>query len=362
MFYQVGDQRFTNKFLAVDHAIKSDQHVYFNLYDSAFDRCDWSRDPELTWDQLLDMRARQIAAKNRPIVLNFSGGTDSYTIYRVFERNRIHIDVLYIRLFADEEDQRFKQVYELLDRGLYDPTTKIVTIRDTKEAFRTAYNNPYWILENGVRIQWGTFGNGDIVGENNIRNAIGTDDYISVIGLEKPRLKFENDRVYSFQGDNNYGRVMEYNNIDCFYISPDLPELHVKQSYMLLNYIKSLKPAAAGPGDLNEFNNVHYPRHHPWLDYSILGCGRYGDLNRSDLQQLGNTFYSLQLPTQQETLKYSGRNMKWWTSLADDVSRKNYLQGIMMVADSDIGKSLMQHSDNFYHVNSLTSRPYELTF
>jgi len=44
--------QFTNKFFAAQHAISNNLHIHFNLYESAFDSVDWSKDPALSWDQL----------------------------------------------------------------------------------------------------------------------------------------------------------------------------------------------------------------------------------------------------------------------------------------------------------------------
>jgi hypothetical protein len=362
MFYQVGDQRFTNKFLAAQYAVDQRSKLHFNMYDLAFDLCDWTREPDLSWDQLLDIRAHQIAAKNKPIVLNFSGGTDSYTMYRVFERNRIHIDILYVRLHAGQsEDKRFREVYDFLNQGLYDPLTKIVLDRDSVNSFRRSYFSPYWIFETGIRFQWG-IRSGDTASEQYLAELLDTTDFVSVIGLEKPRLKFQDGQVYSYQDDENYGRIMANPTLDCFFISPDLPELHVKQSYMLLNYIRSLVPQATSAADLESFNNVHSAYHHDWLDYSIRGCGRFGDINQSSKQHIGNHGLKLILPTNNQGTLYSGRNRDWWTTLSGDIAQKNYLEGIMMVAQSDAGRLLLQNPKNFYWVRQFQSKPYALIF
>lgn len=362
MFYQVGDRCFTNKFLAAQHAVENNLEVRFNMYGSVFDHCDWSREPDLSWDQLLDIRAHQIAAKNKPIVLNFSGGTDSYTVYKVFERNNIHIDVLNVRLHPGEwENNRFRQVYEFLNQGIYDPLTRIVTKTDSADTYRDMYSNPYWIFEKGTRYHWGAIGNGDHIAEKYLSQVLGTDDFISIIGLEKPRILFRNNRVYSIQDDENYPRVMANRTLDCFYISPDLPELHVKQSYMLLNYIKSLNPNAACPDDLEEFNNMHNPNKFDWLDYSIKGCGRFGDINMSSIQHQANYAQQIIMPNLGATLAYQGRNSDWWNALQGDVAQKNYLAGLMLVADSDTGRFLLNQHDNFYSMKQFPTG-YEMVF
>jgi hypothetical protein len=362
MFYQVGNQAFVNKFLAAEHAVRNDLTVHFNMHESAFDQCDWRKEPELSWDQLLDMRAHQIAAKNKPIVLNFSGGTDSYTMYKVFERNKIHIDILYMRVWADDqENSRAEQVYDMLDKGLYDPTIKILTDLDSVEKYRKCYSTPYWIFEKGIRYQWG-MRNADTPTEQYLAETLGTTDFISLIGLEKPRLRFEENQVYSYQDDDNYSKIMPNPTLECFYISPDLPELHVKQSYLLLNYIKSRKPTATSPADLVEFNVIHNPNFFDWLDYSVKGCGRFGDLNQSYLQHLGNVNQKIIIPTLGETVSYTGRNNNWWNILQGDIAQKNYLEGLMMVAESDAGRLLLRQPDNFYTITQFCSKHYAMTF
>jgi hypothetical protein len=183
-----------------------------------------------------------------------------------------------------------------------------------------------------------------------------------VIGLEKPRLRFEGDQIYSYQDDENFGRIMPNLTLDCFYISPDLPELHVKQSYMLLNYIKSQKPTATSPGDLIEFNDMHDATLFDWLDYSIKGCGRFDDLNQSHLQHIGNLRQKMIIPTLGDPTSYCGRNYDWWDTLQGDIAQKNYLEGLMMVAQSDAGRSLLWNQNNFYSMKQFRSKHYSMTF
>ena len=94
----VNGERTSSQFDAWRAASKLGTMPHFYFYETEFDALDWTKEPTETWDQLLDRRAQQIAAKGKPIVLNFSGGTDSYTIYKVFERNNIHIDEIIIRV------------------------------------------------------------------------------------------------------------------------------------------------------------------------------------------------------------------------------------------------------------------------
>jgi hypothetical protein len=360
MYYSVGNRTFTNKFLAGSYAGKNNTPMHFNMYESAFDRADWTKEPTESWDYLLDIRAQQIAAKGLPIVLNFSGGTDSLTIYEVFKRNNIHIDIIYTRARVGVNDRSsYSPVYEFLNKGIYDKTTKVVIREDSEELFNELYPNKDWIWDTAQRYQFA-------MAQESFEyasRALGTDNFISIIGLEKPRLEFTDTGVYSYQDDENYVRPMNDSTLDCFYISPDLPKLHVKQSYMLLNYIKSLAPNSS-TSDLKKFNTVHQPLKFNWFDYSINGCGRYGDLNDSANQHAGNALSKFIIPQQEQFTgtEYQGRGSDWYASLSGTLAFKNYTQGLLNVVKDSAGKFLQLNPGNFYSIRQFRSKYYQLNF
>lgn len=363
MFYRVGDQKFYNKFLAARAAAESGLDLHFDLYESAFDLADWTREPEASWDTLLDIRARQLANKNKPLVLNFSGGTDSLTIYEVFRRNNIHLDIVMMKT-RETEPEANKQVLELFQKGLYDPTTKVIVRPESPEMYRNAYSGPDWIWTQGVRYQFSLLA-GDSESEEFLAREIGHRDFISILGFEKPRLHFTDAGVYSYQDDENYVRPMAEPTLDCFYITPELPELHIKQSYMLLNYIRSLVPEARTPGELKKFSDIHQASKFDWYDYSLRGCGRVGDINLSPPQHIGNFQQSLRLPTHGKFhagLYRRGRGRKWFSTLVDDQAGRDYTSGIMAVASDTAGKFLLQDPDDFYSIKQFRSKYYPLSF
>lgn len=366
MYYEVGPdaRRFTNKFLAAHHASSNNLHMHFNLYEDAFDSVDWSRDPTFSWDQLLDIRARQIEQKHKPIVLYFSGGTDSYTIYKVFERNRIPLDAIYLRKRPDHNPKIWYRVHELFSSGLYDPATRLLIDDDHEKSLLKAYDSEDWLWNGDVRQIFGILAP-DRYTHSHISATLGRDDFISVIGYEKPRLKITEDAVYSYQDDDNYNKLMSLPGIDCFYISPDLPELHVKQSYMLLNYIKSKAQPGALPRDLYDYNNIHQGWF-DWIAYSIDACGRFDDLNCSDLQHQGNAVTSMALPASGKFngSEVTGRPARWFQDLYK-TNRKifnNYTNGYMSVLDDPAGKFLLQDPTNVFNFKHFSSKMYRMTF
>jgi len=364
MFYQVEDQQFTNKYLGARHALSTGQEMHFNMYDHVFDQVNWNQEPELSWDQLLDIRARQIQAKNKPIVLNFTGGTDSHTIYRVFERNKIHIDVIFIRARATDFDRALlNPIKEFLDKNLYDPTTRVIIREDTEETFLAAYKDPDWVWhQNGVRLEFGLGFAGDVVTDAWLATQLGTDDFISVNGFDKPKLTFDWHGVYAYQTDYPLNRAVGSKTLDCFYISPDLPELHVKQNYMLLRYIKSLKPGAM-PKDLKEYNNIWNCKYFPWLDYSIKGCGRHPELNAGSVYHHAFDNIRLHLPnTKFYGNEHQGPGQNWFSSLVGTNTLKNYLDGIQGLLSDSVGEYLFTDPDNVLKSKAYCSKFYKLNF
>jgi len=369
--YEVGPDAtvFTNKFFAAHYAASKNlgiQDIHFNMHESEFDSADWSKDPDLSWDQLLDMRARQIAAKNKPIVLYFSGGTDSYTIYKVFERNRIPLTAIYQRKRPDHPEGTYDRVHELYSAGLYDPSIRIIIDDDFKASLLGAYKSQDWLWNMNVKQHFGIIAP-DRYSTDYISSILGRDDFISVVGYEKPTIKITQDAVYSYQDDDNYNKLMALPGIDCFYISPDLPELHIKQSYMLLNYIKSKNPPGALPKDLLPWNEIH-KGWFDWLGYSIDACGRFDDLNRSDLQHVGNYHTEMVLPAsgKWDGSEVRGRPARWFQDLYKthrDIFN-NFTKGYMSVLTDPAGKLLMQDQDprNVFNFKHFDSKMYQMTF
>jgi hypothetical protein len=369
MYYEVGSKAtiFTNKIFAAHYAASKNlsiEDIHFNMYDSAFDRCDWSRDPALSWDQLLDIRARQIAAKNKPIVLYFSGGTDSYTIYKVFERNRIPLTAIYLRKRPDHVKKTYDRVHELFSAGLYDPSIQIIIDDDFKKSLLAAYKSQDWLWNMDCKQHFGILAP-DRYSEKYISSVLGRDDFISVVGYEKPRLKITQDAVYSYQDDDNYNKLMSLPGIDYFYISSDLPELHVKQSYMLLNYIKSKSQPGALPEDLLSWNDIHLGWF-DWLGYSIDACGRFDDLNLSPRQHLGNFMSAMTIPMSGKFngSEIRGRPAKWFQDLykTNPDIFKNYTDGYMSVLTDPAGKFLLEDPRNVFNFKHYNSKMYQMTF
>jgi hypothetical protein len=363
MHYSVGDQTFFNKFQAVSHALKHGLEVKFDMYESAFDQCDWSSEPVETWDQLLDIRANQIAAKNKPIVMYFSGGTDSWTMYKVFERNRIHIDVMYLRRRRGDADNMINErVFELLNGGLYDPTTRVIIREDEDEFYDQAYDSEDWIWTKQIRHEFTIGFTGDAETQRYLAQQLGTDDFVAVTGFEKARLFFDQFRVHSFLPDFIFNRLMGIDNLECFYITPDLPKLHVKQSYLMLNWIQQKNPGF-GPRDLMAYNEFSNPDKFSWDDYATAN-GRFGEIAVSGALHSAWQNMKLVLPKRGGIYgsEHVGPGAHWFQSKLGTRTLDNFVKGIQSFANDPVGQYLLTDPENLYKIKPFNSKPYRLTF
>lgn len=362
-YYAVGNRTFANKYLAMQYAYSNNLEVKFVLFDSVFDRYDWTVEPTLSWNNLLDIRAQQISAKNKKIILGFSGGTDSLTVYQVFLRNNIIPDYLHIRTKPrDIENPVFyRDVLKFIESERKKYNFKVIITEETIESLNEWYSDSDWIWRPGTHIKFiNGLSEAQTIEINSSYDSDIDQDYCYVVGLEKPYVKFENGNFITYQLDFDWIQIYDPR-ICPFFVSPDLPELHAKQCYMLAKYILSLSKkqnkTLSYYGDCSNHKLFNYN------EYSTVGCGRFGDIANSylqkDLNKTTGLFFAndnLDLP------KYTGRSL---TIFKEGIKEnrsyvKNYLDGVRQILSESSFKHLYKNSSNIYGHPSYRSKEYRL--
>lgn len=362
-FYRVGNKKFLNKFLAFAESKKSGDPLTFNLFEEAFDRADWTQEPAIAWEELLDIRAMQIAALNRPIVLGFSGGTDSLTMYNVFKRNNIKISALFIRIKTDskKEEMLYKDVIPFVERERQIHKFDVMYVDESVELLNTIYSTSEWLLNDlPARVQFTVATGSNYIEElPNYPSSLDT-NFIFVLGLEKPRIKIVNGQFYSYQQDSAYIGKNDPRH-DYFYISPELPELHVKQSYMLARFI--INEASRTGRPLEYYNSIHNAVEFDYQRYSLIGCGRHGDLANSDKQKILNRSSRLIVPDNDinRYIYYGRSDEALKAGVLDNKSyAANYFKGIMNLKTDSVFKELFTSEENYYSVRDISTKHYKL--
>ena len=97
--YQVNGHYINNLYLALHECWKTGGTLGLYCYDQEFNQFDWTVEPTASIDFLMSEHARVLRNRYERLVLLWSGGTDSHTIYNVFKNNRIHLDEILSNLY-----------------------------------------------------------------------------------------------------------------------------------------------------------------------------------------------------------------------------------------------------------------------
>ena len=95
-YYTVNGVEFDSKIKALTHATQTGFSPEWHFNDMAYQSYDWSKEPDLTLDQLYDIRTRDLREKYDYLILSYSGGADSHNILMSFIRQGIHLDEIVV--------------------------------------------------------------------------------------------------------------------------------------------------------------------------------------------------------------------------------------------------------------------------
>jgi len=267
-YYRVGSKTFTNKILACIHATETNQEVEWAFYDNAFDKFDWTVEPNQTLDELYDKRAKELREKYDYIIILYSGGADSHNLLTSFLRQNLKVDELLVIHFEkgtvsvknlDKNDQSSsnslysEHVLQTIPRlkdihNLY-PDIKI-TVSDLTDHVFDSYlksNDDGWIenrrelLSPVSGVRW------DIAAIDDVRKVLDKNQKIGVIlGVCKPRSAINkfNDFVVGFtdratnSGVENYLQGYDNATVEYFYWNPNAFEIICNQAHVIKKYLE----------------------------------------------------------------------------------------------------------------------------
>lgn len=235
--YKVENTFFSNIYLALHHSFKTNHKVEFICKDSEYDSLDWTKEPEESLEQLMLKHALDLRHRYERIILGWSGGTDSHTIYKIFKKYKIHIDEILIKTSTRIAHQPKKNV-DWIKKNHYDSST-IITEYDQYDDFLKNLEcpNDEWIWNNkGNLLIFGVTTGGDTSQYLIEKNHSGK-KYIYIAGYEKPYLIYKNKKWYARHLDKTLRGTMGYDYIDHFYLSP---LINLKQNHLLKRATKEL--------------------------------------------------------------------------------------------------------------------------
>jgi hypothetical protein len=91
-YYKVGDEKFLNKYQALKRSSELVKPTTYHWFDDIFSKFDRTLLGTRSLDSLYKERAQQLRDKYDYLILNYSGGCDSWNILKVFLDNNIKLD------------------------------------------------------------------------------------------------------------------------------------------------------------------------------------------------------------------------------------------------------------------------------
>lgn len=267
-YYTCNEIEFSSKARCLIYATQVDKPVEWVFNNDVFSKFDFSREPDLTLDQLYDRRAKELREKYDYLVLGYSGGADSHNILMSFYRQGLHIDEIVSNWIFEASNTNFLVLDERVtdawnQNAEFDlnareklnwisthmPKTKITVYDSSKDTimYYLKAKDESWVLDSRDVLNPSGHLRYNFLHVRELRNRFDKQTNIcTILGIDKPNLSIVNNKLYlSFQDKpvNNVNinpQFGEYDNehIEFFYWSPYACEILAKQSHMFLRYLE----------------------------------------------------------------------------------------------------------------------------
>lgn len=256
--YQVGEKSYHNKTDALVEATRTNQHPSWDFSPQVFKSFNWESPITTSLSDLYVERCRQLRDTYDYLILNYSGGSDSWTILNTFLKNNIKLDEIFVYWpikalqgkyspnstnkhasnFMSEWDFVLKPDLDYLK--VHHPEIKI-TVQDYSDNLDSDLSEDIFYL-GGHHINVGFFPRqtanlraGEQYNEN--RNVC------IIVGLDKPQIHISDNSIYGYFIDilstTSMINTKESNrSIELFYWTPDLPQLPIKSAQEVAMFLK----------------------------------------------------------------------------------------------------------------------------
>jgi hypothetical protein len=245
-YYLVNNTIEYSKLRAIELANGDLNKIQFSWMENTWANIDWTIDPKESWSELLRTRCQQIRDKYTYLALWYSSGYDSHTILRAFVDNDILLDELLIydrRDFFDDPEVAVAITHANYIKNTYYPNLKINVVRSNASSIENFYNKfgEDWVYHPGYSLK--------ISKTSRVFATTVMDDFLSasykkgirgdIMGIDKAKVLLSNGKWYAFCSDSSAYDFMGTNQ-ENFYYSNDLPQLHIKQCHMVIDWFESL--------------------------------------------------------------------------------------------------------------------------
>jgi hypothetical protein len=256
-YYTVGEEIYFNKVPALVKASHLNVFPKWHFYQEVYSNLDWAQDSNKTLVEWYRLRALQLRERYDHLILNFSGGSDSWTILKAFVDNGIHLDEIVVRWpfyatsrkhipstdvsstnLLSEWDFTINPMLKQIESQ--NPEIKItiddwsidldkIELTDDQWHYYTDYLNPACLLKANQKTPT----------EERLISKGKT--CAQIVGVDKPQMFFSNGKIYCYFLDKlgNSRRMLDQDrNLELFYWTADMPELVHAQAREIFNVLK----------------------------------------------------------------------------------------------------------------------------
>ena len=267
-YYTVNGIEFDSKIQACFFAQEKNAKVKWHFNDTVFKTYNWENEPQLSLDQLYDLRAKQLRDTYDYIILSYSGGSDSQNIVESFIRQGLHLDEIIVNTM---EKANYK--YTIIDPNNKDPRNAaaehyLQTIPRLKEIEKRSPKTKITILDMSDYLfeSWLSAGDASWImdkkeGLNPLNvtrfNYIHFDEtrkkfdkskkLALVLGIEKPRTFIHsngdfyirlNDRSTNIITIENHIKEYDNSTVEYFYWAPESIDILCKQAHIIKKWLE----------------------------------------------------------------------------------------------------------------------------
>lgn len=347
MYYLINNKKFYNVFAAFSYAAYNcpNEHVYFNMYDEEFSKHDWTIYPDISYENLFAIRARQIRNKFNKVGVAFSGGTDSVAVLKAFLNNKIKVDFVYIGYMKTAGDTFLNsfykpQVYIDWIKSNWPEESKSINfiVKDISDFTRQInhYSSEEYVFDEtqtkNLKFSPPLY---DEHLKEEIETYYKTSSWKLVTGNEIPHVSGN----HSYYVDKTFAYIFNKPYLEFFFLSPDFPEIAIKQSH-----------------DLKKYNNLKIDNY--YIKKSMVGCD-------SDLHKQSESEKRIMLSYTQNVIEkidfksmavledfLKNENMPYYNFFKSDQNRKyirNWFSGYAML---NTDKTLINYMVNHGYLDN----------
>ena len=370
--YRVGDQKFYSKVQAIEAMTRTGIHLHWDFNDDVFARYDWTKEPELSLDQLYCMRAQQIRQRYDYIVIMYSGGPDSHNVLQSFLRNDIPVDEI-CQFWSVEAE---KSYHTFFNEEVYR-----VAIPETQKILDEHPEIKHRVIDQS-QLTFELFDKDDnrfdffykvnsMFSPNHLARSYfrdHVDDWKHIVdsgrtmcivwGSDKPRIQTVDNRLcYRFIDllDNCVSNRTIINNRpwendELFYWAPDLPEMLIKQGHAIKKIIKASTAYSHGIVTHNTGLGLHLrdgKKYYMTKDWTDCAVYPHWDPQTFSVGKTPSIVFS-----RRDDWFFKDNNL-------NNNSRQYYLSGIEKLADI-AGEYWTNHGGIANGIKNCWSKPYFL--